>query len=96
MADYLVGCNVRTSGTKAVVTNEEGKVLGSRYIEYHLITPIPGWRLFELPGNPIDPQYVTARLMWEKNNRPEFTRGHRGIYPKILDLSLKIGNVFLI
>ena len=148
MANYLVGCDVGTSGTKAVVMDEEGKVLGSHYIEYPLITPRPGWaehnpewywnavadtikasilqsrvnpkeirgisisalspacilvdkdlnplqyghiwmdrrataeckwlkekigdeRVFNLSGNPIDPYYATAKLMWEKNNRPE-------------------------
>ena len=28
-------------------------------------------RLFQLSGNPIDPYYAAAKLMWEKNNRPE-------------------------
>lgn len=43
MACFLVGCDVGTSGTKAVVINEEGEVLGSHYIEYPLIIPRPGW-----------------------------------------------------
>ena len=148
MANFLVGCDVGTSGTKAVVIDEEGSVLGSHYIEYPLITPRPGWaeqnpewywdsvanaikasigqakidakeirgvsisalapacilvdrqsrplqfahiwmdrratkeckwlkekigddRVFQLSGNPIDPYYATAKLMWEKNNRAD-------------------------
>jgi len=43
MASYLIGCDVGTSGTKAVLIDEEGKVLGSHYIEYPLIVPRPGW-----------------------------------------------------
>ncbi len=148
MANFLVGCDVGTSGTKAVVMDDEGRVLGSHYIEYPLITPRPGWaeqnpewywdavantikasitqakvdpkeirgvsisalapacilvdrqlrplqlghiwmdrratkecrwlkekigdeRVFKLSGNPIDPYYASAKLMWERNNRPE-------------------------
>jgi sugar (pentulose or hexulose) kinase len=38
MADYLVGCDVGTSGTKTVVMDADGTVLGSHSIEYPLIT----------------------------------------------------------
>ena len=38
MADYLVGSDVGTGGTKSVVIDTEGKVLGSHFIEY------PTWR----------------------------------------------------
>lgn len=43
MGKYLVGCDVGTGGTKAVVMSEDGAVLGSHYIEYPLIVPRPGW-----------------------------------------------------
>lgn len=43
MANYLVGCDVGTSGTKAVVIDEESRVLGSHYIAYPLYTSRPGW-----------------------------------------------------
>lgn len=43
MGRYLVGCDVGTGGTKAVVMAEDGAVLGSSYIEYPLIVPRPGW-----------------------------------------------------
>lgn len=155
MAEYLVGCDVGTGGTKAVVMDTDGTVVGTHFIEYPLITTknsnerFPGakaehkpewywnavaetirvsiqqskvnpkeikgvsisalspacilvdrdlnplqsahiwmdrrataecdWirrtvgdeRVFKLSANPIDPYYATAKLMWEKNNRPE-------------------------
>lgn len=43
MANYLIGTDVGTGGTKSVLINEEGSVLGSAYIEYALITKRPGW-----------------------------------------------------
>ncbi|HIU34950.1 MAG TPA: FGGY-family carbohydrate kinase [Candidatus Pullichristensenella excrementigallinarum] len=43
MGNYLVGCDIGTSGTKSVVMREDGCILGSAYIEYPLITPRPGW-----------------------------------------------------
>ena len=43
MANYLIGTDVGTGGTKSVLIDEEGKVLGSAYIEYGLITKRPGW-----------------------------------------------------
>ena len=43
MADYLVGSDVGTGGTKSVVIDKEGKVLGAHFIEYPLETPRPGW-----------------------------------------------------
>jgi xylulokinase len=43
MASYLVGCDVGTSGTKSVVMDEEGNVLGIHYIDYPLHTPKAGY-----------------------------------------------------
>lgn len=43
MANYFVGSDVGTTGTKSVVVDENGNVLGFCYIEYPLITPRPGW-----------------------------------------------------
>jgi len=158
MADFLVGCDVGTGGTKAVVMALDGTVLGSHYIEYPLITKKEAWerypgakaehdpewywnavadtirvaitqsgvdakeirgvsisalspacilvdkdlnplqnahiwmdrrasaecdwirreigeeRVFQLSANPVDPYYATAKLMWERNNRPELYR----------------------
>jgi sugar (pentulose or hexulose) kinase len=148
VANFLVGSDVGTGGTKSVVIDEGGKVLGQHFIEYPLETPRPGWaehdpevywdavastiresirqakidpkeirgvsisalspacilvdkdlkplqkahiwmdrrataecrwlkenigeeRVFELSGNPIDPYYAVAKLMWERNNRPD-------------------------
>jgi xylulokinase len=38
MGEFLVGCDVGTGGTKAVVMATDGAVLGSHFIEYPLIT----------------------------------------------------------
>ncbi len=43
MANYLMGCDVGTSGTKSVLIDEEGSALASHYVEYPLNTPRPGW-----------------------------------------------------
>ena len=155
MAEFLVGCDVGTGGTKAVVMALDGEVLGTHFVEYPLITTkdanedFPGakaehdpewywkavattigesirqskvspkeikgvsisalspacicvdrdlrplanghiwmdrratsecdWikanvgeeRVFKLSANPVDPYYATAKLMWERNNRPD-------------------------
>ncbi|OUM97616.1 MAG: hypothetical protein BAA02_08050 [Paenibacillaceae bacterium ZCTH02-B3] len=40
---YLIGCDIGTGGTKAAVIDLNGKVLGTHYVEYPLITERPGW-----------------------------------------------------
>src|ERR1039457_994780 len=39
----LIGCDVGTSGTKAIVVSEAGKILSNVMVEYPLFTPHPGW-----------------------------------------------------
>jgi xylulokinase len=39
----VIGCDIGTSGTKAIVVSETGKVLASVTVEYPLLTPHPGW-----------------------------------------------------
>ncbi len=43
MAKYLVGCDIGTSGAKAVIADEEGRIYGSYYVEYPLHSPRAGW-----------------------------------------------------
>lgn len=43
MKKYLVGCDIGTGGTKAVVMDLHGQVLGHHFVEYCLHTPQPGW-----------------------------------------------------
>lgn len=43
MGNYLVGCDVGTSQTKAVVVDEEGKILGGKSIGYPTLTNSKGW-----------------------------------------------------
>lgn len=40
---YLLGIDIGTSGTKALIMNEEGRALGSGTVDYPLSTPQPGW-----------------------------------------------------
>ena len=40
-SNCLIGCDIGTSGTKSVVMDTEGKILGDHYIEYALITSGP-------------------------------------------------------
>jgi xylulokinase len=39
----VIGCDIGTSGTKAIVVSEKGKVLSKVTVEYPLSTPHPGW-----------------------------------------------------
>ncbi|MGI6285125.1 xylulokinase [Neomoorella humiferrea] len=40
---YLLGIDIGTSGTKAVLVEEGGRVVASSYVEYSLSQPRPGW-----------------------------------------------------
>ncbi|MGI9861715.1 xylulokinase [Moorella naiadis] len=40
---YLLGIDIGTSGTKAVLVEESGRVVASSYVEYPLSQPRPGW-----------------------------------------------------
>ena len=50
----LMGIDIGTTGTKAIVFSEEGKVLANSYLEYNLLFPKPGWVEFDTED------------MWEK------------------------------
>lgn len=39
----LMGLDIGTTGTKAIVFDSDGKVVSSAYREYHLQSPHPGW-----------------------------------------------------
>jgi xylulokinase len=39
----LMGIDIGTTGTKAIVFNEDGKILGKAYAEYNLVFPRPNW-----------------------------------------------------
>ena len=49
MARFLVGCDIGTSGAKAIIVDEEGKILGSHYVEYPLHSLKINW--FEHDAN---------------------------------------------
>lgn len=39
----VIGCDIGTSGTKAIVVTETGKILSKVTVEYPFLTPHPGW-----------------------------------------------------
>ncbi len=43
MKDILIGCDIGTSGTKAVAVTADGKSLASTHTGYGIITPHPQW-----------------------------------------------------
>ena len=49
MAKFLIGCDIGTSGAKAIVADEEGTILGGHYVEYPLHSPRVNW--FEHDAN---------------------------------------------
>ena len=43
MANYLLGIDIGTTGSKALLINEQGMVLADSVIEYPMFTPQPLW-----------------------------------------------------
>ena len=43
MAKFLIGCDIGTSGAKAILADAEGKVYADYYVEYPLYSPKAGW-----------------------------------------------------
>lgn len=43
MGRYLIGCDVGTTGAKAVLSDTDGIIYGSYYVEYPLHSPMPNW-----------------------------------------------------
>ena len=43
MAKYLIGCDIGTSATKAVLMDTEGRILGSHYAEHRTYSPQHGY-----------------------------------------------------
>ena len=43
MEKFLVGVDIGTQGTKAIVATIDGKVLGSAQVEYGVEQPFPSW-----------------------------------------------------
>ena len=39
----LMGLDIGTTGTKAVIFDPDGAILSSAYREYPLLSPEPGW-----------------------------------------------------
>ncbi|MCK4821640.1 hypothetical protein KA005_38095 [bacterium] len=73
----ILGLDVGTGGSKAVVVNEKGEVMAKAYRDYNLITPCPGW--LELD----------ARLLWDSVQSiiREVARNVKGDQISVLSLS---------
>lgn len=41
--NYLLGLDIGTTSTRAIVVDEDGKLVASSTKDYPLITPKPGW-----------------------------------------------------
>ena len=41
--DYLMGIDIATTGTKTIIINVKGEVVGEAFSEYPVSTPRPGW-----------------------------------------------------
>ncbi len=75
MADYVLGLDVGTSGTKALLATPRGEVVASATEEYPLHTPQPGWA----EQDPHDWWRATLgavrRVMAQSGAKPEEVRG---------------------
>jgi xylulokinase len=47
---YYIGSDIGTTGTKTVVIDEKGKLLGRVLSEHPLLTPKPGWSASTMPA----------------------------------------------
>ncbi|MFV0535474.1 MAG: FGGY family carbohydrate kinase, partial [Cumulibacter sp.] len=58
MKKYVIGVDVGTTGTKAIVVDLDGKRLGSSYRDYPFIHPQPDW--LELSAANLREQVITV------------------------------------
>ncbi|MDD5659364.1 MAG: xylulokinase [Actinomycetota bacterium] len=64
--NYLLGIDIGTSGTRCIVIDEHGSIIGSAIKEYPLYTPKPGWAE-QNPMDWYDATISTIRQVIEKN-----------------------------
>lgn len=64
--NYLLGIDIGTTGTRSLVINEDGSIIGSAVKEYPLYTPKPGWAEQE-PEDWYDATIQTIKEVLEKN-----------------------------
>jgi len=66
----LMGIDIGTTVAKAIVFNEDGKIIASNHLEYNLIFPEPGWVEFET-----EDQWKKIFEIFKKiNSEPEVRR----------------------
>lgn len=63
--DYMsiLGIDIGTTGTKAIVFSDEGKILTSAYLEYAQIFPKAGWVEFDVNHTIIKKNQGTGRYL---------------------------------
>lgn len=64
--DYLIGVDIGTSGTKAVLINRNGKVIAHSYTGYEVETPKPSWAQ-SWPETWEEAVYFTIKSVIEKS-----------------------------
>jgi predicted NBD/HSP70 family sugar kinase len=63
---FIIGADIGTTSTKAIVFDRSGQILGSHSVEYPLYTPNPGWAEQDLftalrrPSSPPRPKAVVV------------------------------------
>ena len=63
--NYLLGIDIGTTGTRSLVINEDGSIIGSAVKEYPLYTPKPGWAEQE-PEDWYDATYKQSKKFLKK------------------------------
>jgi xylulokinase len=71
MADYLIGVDIGTAGTKSGLFNTEGVLLAQAYEESTLLYPRPGWVEQELEDFYSSAVKTIRRVMKKADIRPE-------------------------
>jgi len=75
MADFLLGCDIGTTGTKSILADSTGKIIANAYEEYPLITPRPLWAEFPM-NRPLQAVYSTIKNVLKKSKiNPRDIRG---------------------
>ena len=63
--NYLIGVDIGTQGTKAVMINAQGKIIATSYKGYDIIQPQPLWAE-QWPDVWLDAVYNTIKTVIEK------------------------------
>ncbi len=67
---YLIGCDIGTQGTKSVLVDKDGKVVGQAEKEYDVIKPRPNWAE-QWPNVWVKATFATIKEVVEKSEIPK-------------------------